>query len=130
MKESIPEWRDSWAQGADHSLDGRAGSVATQSDPSVLIGAPLSDVAESAVRHTTEDWRNLTRHEPFQGLVEQHPRRAMAALSLELRHNRDRPEMHFSYQHVSGWGYCFGKHGKVSFAEMCELFGVSLDMAH
>ena len=93
LKESIPEWRDSWARGADHSLDGRAGSVATQSDPSVLLGAPLSDVAESAVRHTTEDWRNLTRHEPFQGLVEQHPRRAMAALSLELRHNRDRPEL-------------------------------------
>jgi RepB DNA-primase from phage plasmid len=45
-------------------------------------------------------------------------------------HNRDRPGMHFSYQPASGWGYCFGKHGKVSLAEMCELFGVSLDMAH
>ncbi len=45
-------------------------------------------------------------------------------------HHRDRPGMHFSYQPTSGWGYCFGKHGKVSLTEMCDLFGVSLDMAH
>jgi RepB DNA-primase from phage plasmid len=45
-------------------------------------------------------------------------------------HDRDRPGMHFSYQPASGWGYCFGKHGKVSLAEMCDLFGVSLDVAH
>jgi hypothetical protein len=85
LKESIPEWRESWAGAADHSLDGRADSVATLSDPSVLLKTPLSDVAESAERNTSEDWRNLARHEPFQGLVEQHPRRAMAALSFELR---------------------------------------------
>jgi hypothetical protein len=93
LKESIPEWRDSWAHGADHSLDGRAGWVATQSDPSVLLAAGLSDVAEIAERHTKEDWHNLTRHEPFQGLVEKHPRRAMAALSLELRRNRHHPPL-------------------------------------
>jgi hypothetical protein len=56
-----------------------------------LLAVALSDVAETAERHTTEDWHNLTRHEPFQGLVEKHPRRAMAALSLELRRNRQHP---------------------------------------
>ncbi len=45
-------------------------------------------------------------------------------------HNRDRPGMHFSYQPASGCGYCFGKHGKVSLAEMCDLFGVSFEVAH
>ena len=59
----------SWARAADHSLDGRAGSVATQSDPSVLLATPLSDVAETAERHTTEDWRNLTRHNRFRVLL-------------------------------------------------------------
>jgi RepB DNA-primase from phage plasmid len=42
-------------------------------------------------------------------------------------HNRDRPGMHFSYQPASGWGYCFGKHGKVSLAEMCDLFDVPVE---
>ncbi len=45
-------------------------------------------------------------------------------------HHIDRPGMHFSYQPASGWGYCFGKHGKVSLTEMCELFGVSFQTAH
>lgn len=93
LKESMPEWRDSWARAADHSLDGRAGFVATQSNPTVLLEAPLREVAETAERHTSEDWHNLTRHEPFQGLVERHPRRAMAALSLELRRNRHHPAL-------------------------------------
>jgi hypothetical protein len=88
LKRSIPEWRDSWAHAADHSHDARAGSVATQSDPSALLAVPLSDVAETAERQATEDFHSLTRHEPFLGLVERHPRRAMAALSLELRRDR------------------------------------------
>jgi hypothetical protein len=45
-------------------------------------------------------------------------------------HNRDRPGMHFSYHPASGWGYCFGKHGKVSPSELCDRFGVSLTVAH
>jgi hypothetical protein len=93
LKDSIPEWRDSWARGADHSLDGRAGSVATLSDPSILLSTALSEVAASAETNTTEDWHNFTRHEPFQGLVEQHPRRAMAALSFELRRHRHHPAL-------------------------------------
>jgi hypothetical protein len=93
LQQSIPEWRDTWAEGADRSSEGRAGTVVTQSDPSVLVDARLSDVADLAKDHTSEDWHNLTRYEPFQGLVEKHPRRAMAALSLELRRNRNHPEL-------------------------------------
>jgi hypothetical protein len=92
-KASIPEWRDSWADAADQSLDGRGGFVATQPDPAVLLDAPLSDLAETAEKHTSEDWRTLTRREPFQGLVQQHPRRAVAALTLELRRNRHHPAL-------------------------------------
>src|SRR5262249_55634808 len=28
-------------------------------------------------------------------------------------HEKDHPGMHFSYNPQTGWGYCFGKHGKV-----------------
>ena len=45
-------------------------------------------------------------------------------------HNHDRPGMHFSYHPASGWGYCFGKHGKVSLADLCDRFGMALPMAH
>jgi hypothetical protein len=40
-------------------------------------------------------------------------------------HGRDRPGMHFSYHPASGWGYCFGKHGKISLNELREMFGLS-----
>jgi hypothetical protein len=39
-------------------------------------------------------------------------------------HLKDRPGMHFSYHPESGWGYCFGKHGKISPAELCKHLGV------
>jgi hypothetical protein len=39
-------------------------------------------------------------------------------------HEKDRPGMHFSYHPESGWGYCFGKHGKVSPRALCKRLGV------
>ncbi len=39
-------------------------------------------------------------------------------------HGRDRPGMHFSYNADSGWGYCFGKHGKVAPVALCRWLGV------
>jgi hypothetical protein len=32
--------------------------------------------------------------------------------------------MHFSYHPETGVGYCFGKHGKLSLGEMCDLLGI------
>jgi hypothetical protein len=39
-------------------------------------------------------------------------------------HCRDRPGMHFGYHPQTGIGFCFGKHGKLSLDEMCELLGI------
>jgi hypothetical protein len=39
-------------------------------------------------------------------------------------HVRDRPGMHFSYNAESGWGYCFGKHGKIAPVALCRCLGV------
>ena len=39
-------------------------------------------------------------------------------------HQRDHPGMHFSYHPESGWGHCFGKHGKISPTELCKTLGV------
>jgi hypothetical protein len=40
-------------------------------------------------------------------------------------HHQDKPGKHFNYHAVSGVGYCFGKHGKLDFGEMCELAGLT-----
>jgi hypothetical protein len=46
-------------------------------------------------------------------------------------HCRDRPGMHFSYHPETGVGYCFGKHGKLSLAELCSLLGIATeDLRH
>jgi hypothetical protein len=40
-------------------------------------------------------------------------------------HEHDHPGMHFSYNSQSGWGLCFGKHGKIPPAEMAQLLGAN-----
>jgi hypothetical protein len=48
------------------------------------------------------------------------------AACCPLPHEKDRPGMHFSYHAESGWGYCFGKHGKVPPETLCGLLGVAV----
>ncbi len=58
-------------------------------------------------------------------LLEGHWRQnGFIAARCPLPHHRDKPGMHFSYQPETGWGYCFGKHGKIPLVEMCRLLGV------
>ncbi len=42
-------------------------------------------------------------------------------------HEKDHPGMHFSYNARSGWGYCFGKHGKISPSTLGHLLGVAVE---
>ena len=49
------------------------------------------------------------------------------AACCPFAHQKDRPGMHFSYHPESGWGYCFGKHGKIPPSEMCKLLGVRMN---
>ncbi len=48
------------------------------------------------------------------------------AARCPLPHQVDRPGGHFSYDPHSGWGRCFGKHGRFSPAELCRLLGVQM----
>jgi hypothetical protein len=47
------------------------------------------------------------------------------AARCPFSHEKDRPGMHFSYNAQSGWGYCFGKHGRIAPTELCRLFGIT-----
>ncbi len=46
------------------------------------------------------------------------------AARCPLPHLRDRPGAHFSYSADTGWGFCFGKHGKIPPSELCDLLGI------
>ena len=52
------------------------------------------------------------------------------AARCPLPHLKDRPGMHFSYHATSGWGHCFGKHGKLSPLEMDHLLGIASPIHH
>jgi hypothetical protein len=85
MRENIPGWRASWEERADASFDIRSRWVATKDDPAVLRETPLADVVAVAEAHTRREHEHFVEQAPFQGLVQQYPRRALAALSLQAR---------------------------------------------
>ena len=72
----VPEWDET----ADRSYDARGGTFRTDSDPSLIIAAPLGQIIPLAEKHTRTSFDTLTTDRPFDGLVEQRPSRAVAAL--------------------------------------------------
>ena len=56
-----------------------------ESDPSKIINAPLSELIKLAKKHTVRPLGEFKEYRPFQGVVEQHPFKAVAALSYEAR---------------------------------------------
>ena len=88
LKAHIPNWRDSQADSPDRGLDSRSGFTETDTDPTVLLDTPLSQVAALAEQYSHEDPFATVHHQPFQGLVQTRPRRALIALRLEMRHGR------------------------------------------
>ena len=83
-----PRWRESWDQHADDSLEGRSGWVKTETDPTSIIDAPVSEIIERARQQTKRPLGEFVEYNPFQGIVESAPARALAALSCEARHKR------------------------------------------
>lgn len=87
LRKSNPKWNRSWDQSAADSHDSRSGWVATISDPSKIIEAPLAEILQLAERNTVRSSIDFENHLPFQGVVEQKPFKAVAALSYAARNN-------------------------------------------
>ncbi|MEO1775650.1 MAG: hypothetical protein AAFS07_11935 [Pseudomonadota bacterium] len=81
----LPAWNDEWTTGAAASLEGRIGSVETVRDASELDGVPLSQVLETAREHTRRPFGEFRDYRPFDGLVRDHPGRALAVLGWAAR---------------------------------------------
>ena len=78
LRSADPRWCPEWDKAADESRKGRLVpvSIETDSDPSLIIDAPLGQIIPLA--------RQLD-HRSFDGLVEQRPARAVAALTHAAR---------------------------------------------
>lgn len=88
LRAAVLNWRPCWDADADESREMRVGSVRIDPDPSTIIEYPLRQLIPKAAEYTTLDHATLTERRPFEGLVQQRPFRAVAALSLQARqHN-------------------------------------------
>ena len=85
LRSADPRWRPEWAETADRSRDVRVRWVGTDSDPSPIIDAPISQIIPLARQHTRRAFPEPTVYSPFEGLVEQRPVRAVAALTHVAR---------------------------------------------
>ena len=85
LRSADPRWRPEWAETADRSRDVRVRGVGTDSDPSPIIDAPISQIIPLAGQHTGRAFPEPYDRRPFDGLVEQRPARAVAALTHAAR---------------------------------------------
>ena len=85
LRSAHPDWRPECDEDADDDGEGGGGSVTIDSDASVLLNAPLSQVISLARDNTKTSYEDLTDYQPFDGLVRQRPSKAVAALTLAAR---------------------------------------------
>ncbi len=80
-------WNQAWINHADDAHEITGGFIKTNPDPAKIIDAPVSEVLALATANTTHEWAALTNHEPFRGLVEKRPLKALAALRRAAQKN-------------------------------------------
>ena len=85
LRSADPRWRPERDEAADESYDGGGGIFQIDSDPSLIIDAHLSQIISLAKKYTQSVFDELTEYRPFDGLVEQRPSRAVAALTNAAR---------------------------------------------
>jgi hypothetical protein len=88
LRAADPRWRESWDAHADESMEGRSGWVKIDTDPGDLSGIPISEIVARARQLQRRPIGEFVEYDPFRGLVEKRPSRALAALSFESRHGR------------------------------------------
>jgi hypothetical protein len=80
-----PNWKTEYAQKADRSLQGRGGSVRTNTNYDELLALPLQDILKKSMPKREEF---LLEHRPFSGLSEAKPVRAFSALTNASKENK------------------------------------------
>lgn len=91
LRSEDPEWRSSWDQHADQSFEGRGGTVHTDTDASSVLDAPIADVLRKLNAIERRPAGGFVERNPFLGMYERRPARALAVLTHEAR-NQNYPE--------------------------------------
>lgn len=81
----VPDWRPEWADHAADSLEGRSGFVKTETDPANLVGVPISKIVPTVRKLEGRSDDLLVERDPFAGLTDTSPLRAISALSRETK---------------------------------------------
>ncbi len=80
LRKADPSWAPVHEQFADQSLDTRASSVATDTDPGALLALPISEIIPAVRRLSGRDYDRFVERAPLRGLIQHSPRRVLAAL--------------------------------------------------
>ena len=89
LRAGNPDWHSDLDKDADERYPAiRGGRITQEKDPSSLLAVPISQIIPLAQENTTRSYEELTDHKPFDGLVRQHPNRAVAALTLAARRGK------------------------------------------
>ncbi|MEP3296828.1 MAG: SIR2 family protein [Pseudoruegeria sp.] len=83
LQNAAPDWSPEHAENADRSWESRGGMVRTDTEHSLLLSEPLSNVLAKAQELGGRTGLALVEHDPFKGLSASHPVMAISALRLE-----------------------------------------------
>ncbi len=81
LRELTPKWEQQYAQNAVASMEARSGDVRTDTDYTVLLVVPLSDILKKAAELSGRTHEPFVERNPFAGLASGRPVRAFAALT-------------------------------------------------
>lgn len=85
LKKMVPDWLPRYAETADRSLESRGGWVRTDTEHSSLLSEPLSNLLKKAQELGGRTAFELVDFDPFSGLCQSHPVKALSALRLEAK---------------------------------------------
>ena len=85
LRNAHPDWSPEWDENADDDGIGEGGWVKIDSDASVILHVPLSQVIPLAKAHTISSFSEVTDYKPFEGLTKLRPNRAVAALTYAAK---------------------------------------------
>ena len=86
ITQKLDEWNDEWVNALE-AKDRSVGWVRKNTNADSISNLPISQISDAATEQTTHDFSSFTDHQPFSGLVQQQPRKALAALSHKARNN-------------------------------------------
>ena len=85
LQSVAPEWKHEYAESADRSLESRGGTVYRDTDYSLLLDEPLSNVLTKAQELSGHSDDISRRRDPFAGLCESRPDVVVSALELDAK---------------------------------------------